>query len=106
MNLTSWLTDTVTVAEPSGVSAYGDPTFGTKRTVKARVEGGPLLVKDGSGVEVQADYRIVTESEISVQSRVWLPGDDTTDNNAARRPVSVRSASTKSGGATLYEVVL
>lgn len=93
--ITSWLVDTITIAAPSGVSNYGDPTFGAQSTLSARVEKKESIVLDINGNERRVAWQVASLTAIALNSRVWLPGDDTADNTEARRPVSIESATTK-----------
>jgi len=106
MNPQSWFVDTVTVARKTGKSSYGDPTFGAQFTIKARVENYTQLVVDPDGNEQRANHRIATQNQIYDTDRIWLPGDNTSSSDAARRAIKVAKATTKSGSALLYEVWL
>lgn len=99
------LTDTVTIASLTGRSDYGDPAYGALLAIKARVENETKMVIDQDGNERQANHKIVTESEVKISDRVWLPGDNIALVNDARRPVTTRDAATP-GGYRLYETWL
>jgi hypothetical protein len=95
---------TITVAPLSSTSSAGDPSFGSQTTIKGRVEHkSKLVVADNQ--EVQAEHRIVSEVEIDRESRIWLPGDDTTKQSAGRRVITTGEADT-TDGYTLYETYL
>lgn len=96
------LVDTVTIAQITGRSLSGDPTFGTQSTIPARVERLFSTVIDDEGNEVLSQHKVASESEIRLTDSVWLPGDDTTSNNDARRPIATTKASTPDGY-TLFE---
>lgn len=98
------LTQTITIARRSGVSADGSPTFGTKESVKARVEKKTRLLRDANGNYWEQFTVIATLTEIPMGSRVWLPDVNTNDNNLAVFPISVESATSISDGSTFYEV--
>jgi hypothetical protein len=100
------LTDTITVSTRTGLSGSGDPLWSASTTLSARVERVDKLVVDATGTEVRAQHRIATTTELDREARVWLPGDDTGDADAARRPILVTKASTPSAGTTLWEVLL
>jgi hypothetical protein len=103
------LTDTVTVAAVTGIAAgapAGDLSFGAQTTMPGRVEHKVKTLVGPDGNEVQADHVIVTESEITRGSKVWVPGDDTADANAGRRVIATQKASTPGGGDTLFEAYL
>lgn len=97
------LTDTVTVAAEAGISGYGDPTYGSQTTVAARVEYDSKLLTAPDGSVLEVTHRIASIVEIPLRARVWLPGDNTGDNNAAKRVVSVGKGSTPDGRETIYE---
>jgi len=99
------LTDTITVAEVTGRSGSGDPTFGTQSTLPARVENKLSKVLDNEGKEVLSSTRIYTETELTMNHRIWLPGTDTTDGNDSVRPLMVSNSSTPNGW-TLYKTAL
>jgi hypothetical protein len=96
------LTDTITVAPRSGRSATGDRTFGAQATYSARVETTSRLVVGSDGNERQADHAIVTNQDIGRDSRVWLPGDNTANDDEGRRIITYKTASTP-GGFTFWE---
>jgi hypothetical protein len=99
------LDKTVSYKAPSGVSSAGDLTYGATQTASARVEQYTKIVKTSGGEERQTTHRIVTEVEIPVDARVWLPGETVTDSKA-RRAIAVNSAYLPGGGATLYETLV
>jgi len=103
MNLSHLMIDTITVAEVSGASTSGDPTFGAQSTLKARVEEEVGIVATADGEQTTYTHKIATETQIGVNARVWLPGANTGDNNAAMRPLVSRTAQTLSGGYRYYE---
>jgi len=105
MDVSHLFLDTVTIAAQASVSEAGDPTFGSQSTIKARVEHGTKLVVS-DGAQIQADHVVITTSPVLHTDRLWLPGDSTSDNNAARRPVVIKKATGLLGGLTLYEVYL
>lgn len=99
---THLLTQTITVADQTGESGYGDPTFGTQYTLRARVEFGTELLRDTDGNETQSMAAVTTEVEIPRTSRVWLPGDDISEAGAGRTAITVKSAPLPRG-TFLYE---
>jgi len=100
------LTDTVTIAHCTGVNESGDPAFGAQTTIKARVEHGTKVLLGPSGEAIDYEQIVATCDPIAQTDRVWLPGDNTADNNAARRPITVKRATTFDGVTTLYEAYL
>ena len=105
MNLASWYTDTVYVASPTGNNAFGELSYGTPIAVKARVEDkfDRIVGTDGNTVEV--NHRIFTSTKITKQDRVWLPGDDRTNDALAKVPAITERAKTKARQ-VFYEVRL
>lgn len=106
MNVAAWLTDTITVASVSSRNTRGDPVFGAQNAYPARVEPITRLTRSAQGQEAIADTRVFTTQAINLTDRIWVPGANTSDPNAARVPLSVRSSSTKAKSYTLYEVLL
>lgn len=106
MNIESYMVDTVTIKSVTSRDGAGDPVFGSARTIKARVEDGGLIFRDSDGNEIQPEHTFTTQSEVKLTDRVWLPGDDTTDANASKRPLIVRRARRRDGSGGHYEVSL
>lgn len=100
------LTQTVTYATWSTVNNSGDPTFGSQSTAPARVEFKLVKIKNAQGVEVDAQAKVTTEVNIPRKARVWLPGDDTSKGNEARKIVGWTEKSTPGGDLTLYGLFL
>lgn len=101
---THLLTDTVTYASPSTVSAMGDVTYGTQATAAARVEYDYRIVDAGDGKKLELTHTIVTETAIPKGARVWLPGDSIGSTAAAKIVVFQSLASVPDGSDTLYEL--
>jgi hypothetical protein len=100
------MTHTVTKASKSGRGNSGDPTYGAQSTIKARVEHVTKLVMNADGNEQAAHSRLISESEILLTDRVWLPGDDTAEVNESKQPIAVGHADIPDTGYTLYEAWL
>jgi len=90
------LTQTITVRSVLSVSTAGDPTFGPKRTMAARVQQG----RDRTATTIEHTHVVYTEGEVKADDRVWFPGDALTDDTVARRPASV-SAMRDLGGVVI-----
>ena len=98
------LTDTVTVAAKSGVSGYGDPSYGAQAEVDARVEYDRKVISGPDGTELVTTHVIASSTtEIALGSRVWLPGADTDEAVEAKLVVYVKAASIPDGSDTIYE---
>jgi hypothetical protein len=102
MNVYGWMVDTVTVASLSSTDVYGDRSYGSQSTIKARVEGGTKLVRGSNGEEVTCTRWFVTDATVDEASSYWLPGDST--GGVGRQAVSVKSAKTRDQKTTLTEV--
>jgi len=106
MSLGGMLDATVTFSPPASVSAAGDPTFGAQTTARARVEYGTKFIYGRDNTELQCEAVIASDVEIPMGSRIWLPGTNPSDNNAAKRPLTVKRASSPGGTLTVYETYL
>lgn len=106
------LIHTITYARPATtVNAAGDPSTVAAQVpnVPARVEGKRELVRGPDGTEVVTEHKIMTETEIKMGDRIWVPhlGDDVSKVGDARHPVSISSSERlKGGGTRLYVVFL
>lgn len=106
MNLAGRFLDTVTVQSQTSSNNYGDPNFGSQRTIKGRVMTELRKEMTASGTTVRTVSMFVTDQAIAQGDRLWLPGADTTDAKQARRLGLVKSAKTLDGATTHYEVDL
>ena len=86
--LKKMLTQTVTVASPTGVSSSGTPTLGPKRTMLAYVE----LARDERGIpfgtEEGSTHRVWLCEEVNMEDCFWLPDMDV-ENDSARSPQAI-----------------
>lgn len=99
---TNLLDQTITVADESSKSAYGDPTFGAQYTMLARVEFGSKKIRNAMGNTVESEAVVVTDTVIPRTSRVWLPGDNT--GGDGRKVITQRHAAPPGRSTTiLYE---
>lgn len=105
MDVASMLRDTITIAPFTGRDGGTKPTYGAQVTAAARVENKQTMVRDAEGQEVLSSTTLATLTSIGSQDRVWFPGADTADNNQARTPLSVVSATELLGGQTLFQVM-
>jgi hypothetical protein len=106
VNVRAWLTQSVAVATVTGRNSHGDPTFGSQRTVTARVEPLVRLLRKPNGEEVYSSHSLLTDQAIAMHERIWLPGTNPADNTAARVPLEVRVTPSKVGDFSLYQVLL
>jgi len=66
---------TITVAELTGRDAYGKPVMGPAATARARIQPLQKLIRDAKGQEAQATHVVYTDAAITLNSRVWFPGE-------------------------------
>lgn len=104
MSFAHLLTEQVYVSEPSGVNAYGEPSWGAPVLMNAAVEHGFTTVLDFNGDETVSAASMAIGTEISHKSRVWLDVSEVADETKARIPISVTSAKSRISGLTLWEV--
>ncbi|WP_163866089.1 hypothetical protein [Myxococcus eversor] len=80
---------TIFYALVMGRDAHGKPTLGPVSPVRARVQPSRRLIRDATGNEHLASHVIYTDAELTLLHRLWLPGEDKSDFNRARRPAAV-----------------
>src|SRR3990167_3717029 len=69
-SIASWLhmmPDSVIYEARTGTDAYGDPTYGSSSTYRARVVGEQKLIRGFSGLEVLAAQTVYLGTNIIVQ---------------------------------------
>jgi hypothetical protein len=107
MSFEDYMVDTITLQDATGVDGAGEPTYsGSKYTALCRWEQVTRLVTGPTRNEVQADDAIATTTPITWTTRIWLPGADTTDVSAAKRPKAIKHAREMDGSGGHYEVYL
>jgi hypothetical protein len=80
----SHLKQTIYVHAPASVSTAGEATYtGSPASRLARVDKVSRISSSRDGDEIAINWEIVTELEIALQSRIWLPGADQTDAKEA-----------------------
>lgn len=57
------------------LDAYGKPTWATATQKAARVEPMTKTFDNADGTQAATDWLVVTETEIKLTDRVWLPPD-------------------------------
>lgn len=78
--------------EPVGTrGAHGDPDFtgAALQVANARVEASSRAITSSAGEQVIASHFVMADKGFSLFARVWLPGADTNNDRAARKPVRV-----------------
>jgi len=94
------------VAQLSAVDSFGDPSFGSPQPFMARVEDDQETEDRPEGEERLSRKRIVTEEQIRITDRVWLPGDSPTEATLARTPRSVQELPDERGVIDHYETIV
>lgn len=86
--LADCLTETINVAGPLDItySPGGTETILRTRAVKAYIERGIMMVNAGDGTSESVTDMIITEEAITLDDRIWLPGDDTSTSQFSRQP--------------------
>jgi hypothetical protein len=95
---------TISYKARTGLDAWGKPTYGTVSTTLARVQPSRKIVKDDAGNDVQSAAVVYTKAALTMQHRVWFPGEDTSDANKGRRPLAI-DVFTDGNGAESYRKV-
>lgn len=91
-------------AELTGRDAYGKPTVSAVTTASARVQPVAKIIRDATGTERVSSHVLYTAAPLTLNSRVWFPGEPSTDFNRARRPISI-SEYVDGAGAVIYRKV-
>ena len=100
--LRAQLAETIYVSTASSVDAAGDATFSAPAARSARVVNIQETHEAVDGTKFKTNVAIITESEIALNSRVWLPGVDQTDATKARIPRFVERAITERGAVDFF----
>lgn len=82
------LKQTIYVATASSISSAGETTYGTPASRAARVVRKDIVVTGPGGEQRASSHTILTESEIALSSRIWMPGDSSADATLARVALS------------------
>ncbi len=98
------LTDTVYIAEPTGVSDFGDQTYGPTVSISCALETGFNKILDSSGDETLSARSFATGTELSLRVKVWFNLADVGDDSLSQSPISITSAPSRIRSARLYEV--
>ena len=104
--LKAQLAEVIYVATASSVDAAGDASFAAPASRAARVVNVSDTVEADDGTKLSTDVAIITEAEIPMNSRVWLPGVDQNDSSLARVPRYVEKAVDEFGNLDFYRTKL
>lgn len=83
--LAALMTQTVYLAYPTGTpDTYGKRTYGTPVAARAHVYERASASWNGSTQQRVTRTYVCTQSEIAADTRIWLPGLDSSDSGLAR----------------------
>ncbi len=102
MDVSDWMTGSVTIAQAMGVSNYGEPTFAVGIAIPARVQPKVQMVrKSKDGSEALSSHTVYTTTAVGIDDRVTLPGE-----TYPRLPLAVFTEVEKAGNVSFYKVLL
>lgn len=94
--LKAQLQETIGYKTVTGRGAGGDPTYSVAGTLSARVVEDQREVPGGGGKMVVTTHQIVTEDILTLDHRIWLPGENTS-TDPPRIPQHVQIAKDEYG---------
>ena len=100
------LTDTIYIASTTGVDSDGEFTYGAAAAADAKVQPKDEESASTSGQVVRYTAELITTTQIKRGDRIWLPGEDQTNNDLAHTPAVVQAATGIGSGATVYSTKL
>lgn len=101
------LNQVVTVQSQDGVNwSTGEPSWGTPRTVRCRIESKLQMVRKPDNTEVQSISTLYTDEPIGIGDRIWLPGENTSDPNVAHTPINILGTPDLAGRPCLWTIFL
>lgn len=103
MSFVHLLTDSVWVASPTGVSDFGEQTYGPVREVACALEGGHTRVMNTDGDEVIAALSLASNEEITQDDVVWFSLADSGDPALGRQPTAVGHCKSRNSTLQLFE---
>lgn len=104
--LKAQLRETIYVSTQAAVDAAGDPSYNAPAARLARVVNKRDTVDKADGTTLKTDVAIITEAEIGLHARVWLPGVDQTNATLARVPRFSERAITEHGTIDFFRTYL
>ena len=97
----------ITAQRIVGRTISGDPVYGTKRTISARVQPETQRVRRASdGEEVVSNTRVIAMEALYNDDRIWLPDADTNDGDEAHEVIRASNDTTLDGRLTMWEARL
>jgi hypothetical protein len=104
--LRAQLAETIYVSTQTTVDAAGDASYAAPASRAARVVNKLLTVERADGTLLKSDCAIITEAEIGLNTRVWLPGVDQANATLARVPRFSERAITERGAIDFFRTYL
>ena len=104
--LRAQLAETINVSTQASVDAAGDTGYNAPASRAARVVNKLLTIERADGTILKSDCAIITEAEIGLDARVWLPGVNPADATAARVPRFSERAITERGTIDFFRTYL
>lgn len=86
--LAQQLRQTITVQHFLGSDEFGNPSYGAPTSYSCRIRDLQKLIETAAGTQAVAAAEVLTTGNVGLQDRVWLPGRDTSDPNAAQTPLN------------------
>lgn len=80
---------TITYGFLTGRAADGKPVLSGLDEAPARVQPSRKMIRDAAGADQMTSSKVFTAAAITMRSRVWLPGTDTSNFNHARQPLAI-----------------
>jgi len=106
MIIAGWLVSSVSVAPETTRDTYGKPAYGTRRSVKCRIQPQARYVTNARGEDARSSWRIYCEDPIGLSERVWLPGTNTSVDEGSYLPLAITISNDRGNSRHLYAVDL
>ena len=104
--LKAQLAETINVSTQASVDAAGDPAYNAPAARSARVVNKRDTIERADGTILKTEVAIITEAEIGLAARVWLPGVNSGDATLARVPRFSERAITERGAIDFFRTYL
>ncbi len=106
MDVTGWMTNSVTVAPRTGQDSTGAPSYGAQASIPARIVPQQKLIRARDGSEVVSSHVVYAQIQIGILDAIWLPGDNVADPTVAKYPIQTASAYDDNGNPVYFRVTL
>mgnify|MGYP001437982469 CR=1 FL=1 len=84
--LRAQLRQTIYLSQVIGRDDFNQPVYGSPQPVACRISDLQKSIEDVAGNQVVAFAEIVVDVPVNLEDRIWLPGDNPEDPNAAKSP--------------------